>query len=195
MLLALVFLKNSRRRKKILLPGCGNEKPNPAKVASDLPQCTGWVHCGNLKLKNIIHPADSDVVNLSWTPTGFHFSRKHTKKGILNWKKKCFFIILTNKVRRAASTPDPSSPPPAFLHIQPPSPTHTLPLPSKHRPLRTSWIRTPTCRYFTPFCVSSLVPSPGSCRMTGSFKNKSVMEAKVCRMNNCWLSEAINKDK
>lgn len=82
-LLALVFLKNSRRRKKILSPSCGNEKPNLAKVASDLPQCTGWVHCGNLKLKNVIHPADFD--------TGFHFSRKHTKKGILNWKKKSVF--------------------------------------------------------------------------------------------------------
>lgn len=106
-------------------------------------------------------------------PIAFYRSRKHTReKGILNWKK-CEFIIVKNEVRRAANTPDPPPPlpllPSASRHINPShTPTHSAP--SDHRPIQTPGIQTQTCHVFTPLCVSSPEPSPGSCRTTGSSK-------------------------
>lgn len=158
------FLKTADEEKKSF-GGCGNKKTQPGENSIWPPTMH---HVGTGDRKRVHSRLKCVSVSFSISQS----SRQQTElwpdstfpentKGILNWKK-VVFIILTNKVRRAASTPNPSAAPPAFLHVQPPPP-----------PPNSS--QTPTWLFFTPFCASSLVPSLGFCRVTGSLKNKSIL--------------------
>lgn len=167
----------ARSSSSSLLFTSGKRKKKKSGWRRSWPPTMHWVGRGNSSLK---HPSGcwhltENISKLQKINRGDERRRAElavrtdpgntrTKKGILNWKKICFYSDKYIKKGRVLARP---LPPPAFLHVRHasslPAPLPPPLLPSNH-PDPNFQNPNLTLLFFTPLCVSFQEPSPGSCK-------------------------------